>query len=349
MRGSYAASYLATLANGYAKRRGVTGLDVGAAFDLIVGTSTGAIIGCALAKGIQLSDVVDLYESYGKEIFRQKLPSDLRALLSYVFQRKRALVAGTAALRRALEQHFGQMTLAELYERRRIALAIPAVEMSQHHPWIFKTPHLPQQYYRDGAYRLADVCLATSAAPVYRSLASVDFPDGANGFHVFADGGLWANNPVLVAIIEALRMTEPGRPIQIFCLGTCSYPQGEQISKNAVHRGVFAWRLGGAAVPISLDAQASVYDSMAGFLAGHLDRPCSVVRFPRGQLPLSLAQYLALDDARDEAVAALIRHGRDDAHMASSRLNAASEDGDAMIDALFRDAPAHRTETQIRP
>jgi patatin-like phospholipase/acyl hydrolase len=61
MRGSYTATYLDRVAGSFAKRRGVAALDMGAAFDLIVGTSTGGIIACALAAGVPLSDVVALY------------------------------------------------------------------------------------------------------------------------------------------------------------------------------------------------------------------------------------------------------------------------------------------------
>jgi patatin-like phospholipase/acyl hydrolase len=52
-------------------------------------------------------------------------------------------------------------------------------------------PHLKGTNHRDDNYTLVDVCLAISAAPIYRSLAAVDHPDGGGGFNVFADGGLW--------------------------------------------------------------------------------------------------------------------------------------------------------------
>ena len=44
MRGLYTAAYLESLAKHYADTRKVAGLDIGKGFNLIVGTSTGAII-----------------------------------------------------------------------------------------------------------------------------------------------------------------------------------------------------------------------------------------------------------------------------------------------------------------
>ena len=51
MRGIYTGTYLEALEHAFAlKRNAPKGLDVGKAFQLIVGTSTGAILGCGLAK-----------------------------------------------------------------------------------------------------------------------------------------------------------------------------------------------------------------------------------------------------------------------------------------------------------
>src|ERR1700693_1581590 len=65
MRGTYTATYLDKVAATFAKRRGTDALDVGAAFDLIVGTSTGGIIAAALAAGMPLSEIVSLYADHG--------------------------------------------------------------------------------------------------------------------------------------------------------------------------------------------------------------------------------------------------------------------------------------------
>jgi len=343
MRGTYAATYLDRVASAFARQRGVAGLDIGAAFDLIVGTSTGGIIACALADGVPLPTVVDLYRQYGKAIFPRSLPKRVGFdLFVDLLARPSALRRGAAALRLALATPFGDTTVRQLYDRRGIALAITAVNLGQHRSWVFKTPHLPNANHRDDNQTLVDLCLAASAAPLYRSLTAVEYPDigaTASGYDVFVDGGLWANNPVLVGLIEALEMTEPGRPIQIFCLGTRPRPAGEQIGKDALHRGFAGWKFGADTMTLLIDAQEFAYDTMARMLAKHLDRDCTVVRFPCGQVTTALMPYLALDDTRPEAIDALIDQARIDGEMTTSRCENPADSEGRLIRELFSEAP----------
>src|SRR5690242_10036315 len=102
MRGTYTATYLDQVSATFARRRNVAALDVGAAFDLIVGTSTGGIIACALAAGITLDKVVELYREHGPSIFSRPLPGKLGSAAVDYFDRPSALAAGEAALRNAL-------------------------------------------------------------------------------------------------------------------------------------------------------------------------------------------------------------------------------------------------------
>lgn len=343
MRGTYTATYLDRVASTFAKRRGLETLDIGAVFDLIVGTSTGGIIACALAKGIPLSEVVTLYQEHGRQIFTQPLPTGLVGAVRDIGARPAALAKGTKALREALADRLGTTTLGDIYATRGIALAIPAVEMSQHRAWVFKTPHLKDTTnHRDDHYALVDVCLATSAAPLYRSMAPLDHPENsAGGFNVFVDGGLWANNPVLVGLVDALDMTVPGQEIQIFCLGTCPLPAGEQIARAAVDRGLREWKFGGDAASLSVDAQQFAYDHMAKKLARHVDRNCTIIRFPSDKVPAALIPYLGLDEARPEAMSALINQARTDADMTNSKCAYVDRDVEAaLICSLFDAAPA---------
>lgn len=341
MRGTYTATYLDRVARMFAHRRGVAGLDVGAGFDLIVGTSVGGIIGCGLAAGIPLDQVTKLFLTHGRAIFARKLPTRLSpSLLWDMARRPDSLRSGMEALSAALEECFGDETLAKVYARRRIALAVPAVELSTHKSWVFKTPHWSTSNQRDNDYRLVDVCLATSAAPIYRSLASLESPDDPNkSRRVFADGGLWANNPVLVGLIEALRIADSTQPIQVFSLGTCARPAGEQIAQKEIHRGLKEWRFGGLVAPLAIDAQEFAFDHMAQMLVPHLGRPCTVLRFPSGQVPAALMPYLDLDDARPEAMQALINQARSDADMTNSICDRPGDSDGRLICELFTDMP----------
>ena len=60
MRGIYTAAFLARLTDQFGRIRSEQALDLGGGFDLITGTSTGAIVGCALAVGRPMSEIVDL-------------------------------------------------------------------------------------------------------------------------------------------------------------------------------------------------------------------------------------------------------------------------------------------------
>jgi len=339
MRGTYTATYLSRIAADFAGQRGGGQIDIGAAFDMIVGTSTGGIIACALAANVPLDQVVTLYREHGPAIFERQLPGPGLGVVMDLAKRRGALERGESALRSALQDVLGDLTMKDIYDNRKIAMSITAVELSQHRSWVFKTPHIKGTSGRDNGYKLVDVCLATSAAPVYRSLAALDHPDEGGGYNVFADGGLWANNPVLVALIDALETSEPGRPIHIFCLGTCPLPAGEQISRGAIHRGLGEWKFGGDAASLSIDAQEFAFDNMARMLAKHVNRECKIVRFPNQKTPAALMPYLGLDDTRDEAMEALINQARTDADMTNSLCRRTDAPDGQLICQLFSQAP----------
>lgn len=351
MRGTYTATYLAKLCETYAHRRGVQEIDLGGAFDLITGTSTGAIVGSALAKGISLREVVQLYRDHGPAIFTRPLPTTLTGLMVDFVKRGPALAAGSKALRSALEERLEGTTIGQIWSERGIALAVPAVEMSQHRAWVFKTPHLPESNHRDDNTSLVDMCMATTAAPIFRSMSELEYEDASGkGRRVFVDGGLWANNPVLVGLIDALDMSQPGQPIEIFCLGTCPMPAGERVASDELDRGLWQWRFGGKAAELSIDAQQFAYDHMAMKFARHAGHPCSIVRFPSQKVPATLLPYLALDDTRDEAMDALIDQARTDADMTNSKCAYRATDREAeLICALFESAPERPRPQQAAP
>src|ERR1039457_2901235 len=79
MRGLYTATVLRALARLMDERFVKEEPDIGKGFDLICGTSTGSILACALAVGVPLHRVCDLYRKNGASIFPSPMPkSDSR-------------------------------------------------------------------------------------------------------------------------------------------------------------------------------------------------------------------------------------------------------------------------------
>ena len=346
MRGVYSAAYLEMLISRYKGIRNVGNLDLGKGFDLICGTSTGAILACALAWGVNLEKVLDLYRSKGPAIFPEKVPTTLVGLIGQWYRRSGLNRRGAKALEVALDAEFNGVTVRRLWDERGIGLAVPAVEMGRHRAWVFKTPHLPNSRDRDGGYSLTQVCLASTAAPVFRSMAWLPNFD-TKGAHVFVDGGLWANNPVLVGLIDALELTARGDTIEIFCLGTCPPPSGDIVTREKdTHRGFKEWRAGADAAGVGISAQQYAYDNMALMIGRHVDRNVRVIRFPRGDVQASLFDHLALDETRGESMDALVAQAQTDAYEALSVTGRTDDEDGKAIDALFRSLPEKRKEGQ---
>lgn len=338
MRGVYSAAYLQAMVEAATKRRNLPDnqrLDVGKAFDLVVGTSTGAIIGCGLAYGLDLAEIVQLYKQHGQKIFPQRLASNTAQALPQLVTRSGKLAEGEGALREALCAAFGETTILDIYRDRQIKLCVPTVNMANYQPWVFKTPHNSESNHRDDNVTLVDACLASSAAPLYRSLAAVNM--GTGPATIFADGGLWANNPVLVALSEALDLAPASdEPIEIYCLGSCGKPEGEIIDSDDRHRGLGAWKFGGGAAVVSIAAQEFAFDYLARSLADHIPREIHIIRFPSVKIPSSLLDCLGLDETCEKCLDALIGHARTDADMTNTKENRKTSQGKAIRE-LFDD------------
>lgn len=317
MRGLYTATVLDTLARHFASRRGVKALDIGKGFDLIVGTSTGGILAAALAHGQPLERVMDLYRVEGPKIFTDPMPdtADRTKFACWLWRNSHKAANGNTHLRKVLTSFFGDETLSQLYQRRGVGLCIPSVKAEQQTTKVFKTPHIGRLTL-DVGHRLVDVCMATSAAPIFLPMVDIADPNVNGQNFVYADGGLWANNPVLIGILEALEITATSkRPIQVLSIGTCAAPEGELIKPGKEDCGFVQWRAGTKIVSLSLNAQAEGCAYMAKLLQDRLrELGCSitVVRLPSSSLSADQMRWMRLDAASPEALRALSQLGSHD-------------------------------------
>ena len=198
-RGIFAAQILARVEEALGQR-------VRECFDLLAGTSTGSIIVGAAAAGIPLGEVVDLFERESPRIFgKSRLPSLISALLRSRYSR--------APLERVLEEYLPQTILRDIST----PLMITSADISTGGVHVFKSRYLGdlgEPYERDGNVPLRDAILASCAAPTY-------FDPKAVGPYLLTDGGLWANNPSIIALTEAISKFKKGvEEVKVFSVGT---------------------------------------------------------------------------------------------------------------------------------
>jgi patatin-like phospholipase/acyl hydrolase len=181
-------------------------------FDLIAGTSTGGIIAIGLGLGLSAKDILKLYEEEGPAIFDQHHG----AIGNFLRQRLRGGVHwigpkySSQPLHDALAGILGERRLGE----SRTRLVVPAWHPMLEHVYIYKTAH-HLRLETDYRARALDVAMATAAAPTFLK------PHMTADAIELVDGGVWANNPIGVATIEAVGMLNwPAARLKILSIGT---------------------------------------------------------------------------------------------------------------------------------
>ena len=322
MRGLYSATVLNALSARFAGPKKENHLDIGKGFDLVVGTSTGAILATAIAAGIAVKRITRLYEEAGSQIFKDSIPpydkslrfSERARFWRWVIRHRDRPGNPNTKLESELRRIFGRLTFGELYDQRGIGLCISATAFLQHKPRVFKTPHLEKKQ-RDNDVALADACLASSAAPIYLPLASIT-ADGLAG-QVYADGGLWANNPVLLGVIEGLSLSAPDQPIVVMSVGTCRPPTGVPLPTQ-LNRGIIGWRGGVLPLELAMNAQGRAAHYATVLLAEQLERLGKRVHILRCEESIPSAKqadFLQLDSASKEACDLMKQFGNEDGHL----------------------------------
>lgn len=153
-------------------------------FDLVAGTSSGGIIALALGAGKSAREIVDFYADHGPGIFAHRRRQTVRQLVRSKYH--------VGPLKLALEGVLGDRCLWQ----SSVPLCVPSYDLCTDKVHLFRTPH-SERLARDWRERMVDVALATAAAPTFLPAHQM------RGLRL-VDGGLWANNPAVVAIAEAV-------------------------------------------------------------------------------------------------------------------------------------------------
>lgn len=278
-------------------------------FHLLAGTSTGGLIALGLTAPepespgrplLSAQGLVRLYREDGPRIFTRGLWWRLRSLGGWAAPKYPA-----DPLAEVLGERLGEARLREALRE----VIVTSYDMSEREPHFFKRWRAAQSAQRNPT--LVDAALATAAAPTY-------FPSHGLDERALVDGGVFASNPTVAAVAEALKRTdeEPAdlAPHDLFVvsLGTGVRETGFE------QRRVRGWgKVGwispkGGEPPLLgavLDGQSDAADHWAHMLLNHepgdeMPRPAEIgARGPRYfRLQVELHRAFAMDDASESAL-----------------------------------------------
>lgn len=185
----------------------LVGAPLCATFDLIYGTSTGAIIAALLGLGNSVDDIESLYRLRVVEVMGELLPSKK-----------------TAALEQLAKEVFGE----HRFDAFKTDMGIVGTRWEDDRPMIFKT-NPGQAFTGAGTFEPGFGC--TIADAVVGSCSAYPFflkkmVTTGRGDHVeVRDGGFVANNPTLYAIADATESLGYDRKnIRVVSVGVGEYP-----------------------------------------------------------------------------------------------------------------------------
>lgn len=176
-------------------------------FDLVYGTSTGAIIAALISLGHEIDEIHELYATH--------VPTIMRA---------RGKRAKSAALSELAAKAFGSATFADV----KTGIGIVATKWEIERPMIFKAS-VAQAHGRTGTFvpgfgvSIAEAVTASCSAYPFFARPSVKTSQGDSVELV--DGGFCANNPTLYAIADAVKALKVAPDdLRVVSLGVGIYP-----------------------------------------------------------------------------------------------------------------------------
>lgn len=257
-------------------------------FDMICGTSTGGLIALCLALKIPAKEISKIYVEQGDKIFPK------RTWLGGII--RQTLWKGKYSdepLKEVLQSIFEEKTIADLHN----LVCIPSYSFTDARPWIFKRDH--NKLDRDNNTLLVDVALATSAAPTYFPLCEIP----TYSHKQFIDGGVWANNPTLIGLIEALTYfvgkSKKFSSVEILSISSLNSTAGKPNGLKR-QRSFINWR--NDLFDTSLIAQSHFTDYFMNKLCEMNDIEIRYERIPSEQISAEQQHLVKLDCANKKAV-----------------------------------------------
>jgi len=190
-------------------------------FDLVAGTSTGALLGLALVAPdkegkprFKAGDVARLYEIGGARVFSRSVWHQIRAVGNLVDEKYPA-----TGIVEMLDRVFGDIRLSQGLTDT----LVTTYEVEKRAPFVFRTRTARSGDAHD--FPMAQVVRAATAAPTFFEPAQLTSEDGSE-YHALIDGAVVAYNPSMFAYIEAQRLFPQAKDFLVVSLGTGQLTRG---------------------------------------------------------------------------------------------------------------------------
>lgn len=266
-------------------------------FDMICGTSTGGLIALCLALKMPSREISKIYADQGDKIFPKR--TWLGGIIRQILWKGKY---SDKPLKEVLEVVFEKKTIADLCN----LVCIPSYSLTDARPWVFKRGH--GKLDRDNNTLLVDVALATSAAPTYFPLCEIP----AYNHKQFIDGGVWANNPVLIGVIEALTYfvgkDKEFSSVEILSVSSLNNTAGKSIGLKR-QRSFINWR--NDLFDTSLIGQSQFTDYFMNKLCEMNEIKIRYERIPSEQISAEQQHLVKLDCASKKAIRFISGKGND--------------------------------------
>lgn len=268
-------------------------------FDMLCGTSTGGLIALALSLKVPAKTISSFYMDKGDFIFSK----DRFSLLKQLFYGGKY---SDRNLRACLEEIFKDKVIGDSHN----LLCIPAYNYTDGNTCVFKFDHREGDLARDNKIKYIDIALATSAAPTYFPVSEIEQLNKQ-----YIDGGLWANNPSLVGLMEALchfvGKNKEYQSVQILSISSLDSSKGNPIKKNK-NRSVLKWNTG--LLDPFFAGQAHFTHNCLTLLQKHSDIDIDYVRIPSTDLNEKQLKQVGMDKTTKECLTFMKGQGQTQAY-----------------------------------
>ncbi|BCN31227.1 patatin-like phospholipase family protein [Anaeromicropila herbilytica] len=270
-------------------------------FDLVAGTSTGAILTAIYLcpdknrrPKFSAKDATNLYLYKGKEIFKRQPYYPLNTFFGLFGARYT-----NTEFKKILDLYFGNLQIGDLLK----PCLITSYDTEKRSAIFFNT--VSSKKGEDREYLLKDSVLASASAPTYFNPAyikSIRLKDNC-----LIDGGVFANNPALCALVEGIKLEEFTNMNDVFLLSVANVSTKVPYEYRKAKRwGLIGWAL--PILDILMDASEQTVDYQLEKIFSAIHLPNNYVRIEK-EIEERNFSIPRMDDVRPESIQKLIDIG----------------------------------------